>query len=188
MNLKLVIIIIGLPGSGKSFISRIISERNLNFICLNTDNYRKSMKLKEKDTNYTVTKTIYEKMLVDAIVNIQNGKNVILDATFFKRELRDLAFKLIKLFTDNIAMFCLSADFQTTKERIETRQKKYSGVSDLNVFYRIKELFDPINLDERRKYSCIAHIDSSNNNQRIKSITINSKPNHFDKVISSLYV
>ena len=188
MDSKLVVIIIGLPGSGKSFLSHLISEQNSDFIWMNTDKYRKSMKLDEKDSNYALTKTIYSRMLGDAVDSLKKEQNIILDATFYKRELRELAYNLVKQYTDKIAMFFLSADLKTTKERIETRQKKHTGVSDINVFFKIKELFEPIDLDEENKYSCIAYIDSSNNKQLIKNITLNSKPNPFTKVISSLNV
>ncbi|HNT60586.1 MAG TPA: AAA family ATPase [Candidatus Bilamarchaeaceae archaeon] len=82
----MLILISGLPGTGKSRISRGLAPR-LNAVHISSDSIRK--KLLERRTYSEEEKAlVYSEMLSQASKSLSGGKNVVADATFYKKSLR----------------------------------------------------------------------------------------------------
>lgn len=93
----------GLPGSGKSTVSRYLLEtlkkKNVHAQILSSDMLRKVMTPNPK---YTVEErdTVYDTLVFIADLLVKNGVNVIIDATGNLRKYRENARKRIKKFVE----------------------------------------------------------------------------------------
>ncbi len=144
--MRRVVVIFGLSGSGKSFLSSILAER-FGYEWLRSDVIRKELAGLPPDRSakaefgrgiYTeeMTKKVYEEMVRRARKLLGEGKRVVLDATFLKRWQREL---VRKEFPD--ALFLLAwAPEETIKERLE-RRKDVSD-ADFSVYLKQKEVFE----------------------------------------------
>src|SRR4051812_21998983 len=89
----MVIIVFGLPGSGKSyFASNFADKINANYI--NSDQVRRTMFDKR---TYAINEKlgVYDEMLKQAREAERKHINIVLDATFYKNEIR-------KIFIDGV--------------------------------------------------------------------------------------
>jgi len=139
----MLIIIRGLPGTGKSTLSRKLAER-LDAVHISSDNLR--LKLVEKRTYSEREKMmVYEKMIENAVEFLRRNKNVILDATFYKRELLEKARKAAEeLKKSCILVECILSE-EKVKERIAQRDKnKDESEADFQVYKKVKSDFEEI--------------------------------------------
>ncbi len=101
-----LMVVMGLPGTGKSYLARMVAARQLA-IHLMSDSIRKQILGIPVDEHrfegygqgiYTsaISQKTYEEMLRRAEVFIRGGQSVILDATFLAQETRDRCRKLAK--------------------------------------------------------------------------------------------
>ena len=84
----MVIVVFGLPGSGKSYFARKLAEE-MGATYLNTDLLRNELP-KKKDYSFSGRKLIYETMIESGKQSWQSGHQVVLDGTFYRKRLRDL--------------------------------------------------------------------------------------------------
>src|SRR5690349_10821341 len=82
----MVVIISGLPGSGKTFFAKALSKA-LHGIYINSDTIRETFsdpnRYSRQDKN-----VVYGMMLNKMLTAMHTGKTVILDATFYKNDFR----------------------------------------------------------------------------------------------------
>jgi adenylylsulfate kinase len=87
-----VIWITGLPGSGKSAISRellaLLHQKKIECEYLKLDSFRKSI-VKTPKYDRQEREFVYSLLIEDAIGLAKKGKNVLIDATGYKKEWRD---------------------------------------------------------------------------------------------------
>jgi adenylylsulfate kinase len=120
----------GLPGSGKSVISRtlikLLEERNIHAQLLSSDALRKiltpkpSYALEERDV-------VYNTLVYIAVLLTQNGVNVVIDATANLRRYRDLA-------RDNIPQFIevyLECPMEVCMKREAKRKETYQAPREI---------------------------------------------------------
>ena len=87
----MVVIVFGLPGSGKSyFASRLARIVRADYI--NSDRVRKEMLARRTYSNQE-KEIVYNKMLATLKEDQEQNRNVVLDATFHKKETRRLFMK-----------------------------------------------------------------------------------------------
>lgn len=86
MNSSIIVIIFGLPGSGKSyFASRLAYKLNARYI--NSDRVRKEV-LQEGGYTLDQKLAVYEEMLHQLRDAVAQKRNIVMDATFFKTDIR----------------------------------------------------------------------------------------------------
>jgi predicted kinase len=87
----MVVIVSGLPGSGKSyFASRLATTISAEYI--NSDRLRKEMFKERTYSNQEIT-AVYHSMLAKMMEAVNQNRNVVLDATFHKNDTRKLFVK-----------------------------------------------------------------------------------------------
>lgn len=143
----MLIIICGLPGSGKSSLARKLKTR-LPAAYLNSDIVRKQI---FKKPMYTPEekKRVYDEIVNQAEKMLLRGKNVIVDATFYTRRYRQLMAGTAKGAGSEYRMILCTLPEAMTKERLEKRERSSKSVSDANygIYLKLKERFEPIEGD-----------------------------------------
>jgi len=139
----MILVIFGLPGSGKTTVAKIFSKE-FNAIHLNTDELRKKS-LAELGYSERSKRRIYETMFSIAKELILQGKNVCLDGTFYRKILRKKAKKLAKELKVSIHFIEVICEEKVIEERLSRRDfsREYSE-ADFRVYKIIKTQFEPM--------------------------------------------
>ena len=110
----------GLPGSGKSKISKLVYDMltDEGIICkrIELDAIRKKYVNKPEYTD-SERDFVYKKLVALAVENVQNDLNVIIDATAHKRLYREHARKKIKRFVEVLIKCPLSVCMERESKR-----------------------------------------------------------------------
>lgn len=137
-----VIFIMGLPGSGKTYLAKMLAER-INVEHISSDVVRKSMKMgghysgQDKQLVYDQMMTLMQKCLAEQ-------KDVLVDSTFYLQSARDEFEELALNYTDEIYWILATADESTIKERVS--QKRPDSEADYSVYLAIRDKMDPIQM------------------------------------------
>ncbi|GAB7091183.1 AAA family ATPase [Halorubrum luteum] len=135
-----LVVVCGLPGAGKTTVAERISDRSDARI-LRTDVIRKEL---FSDPTYTEAETeaVYAELLERARDAVLDGRSVVLDATFAKRQFREDARELAERVANRFELVKVECDESVVRERIERRD----GISDadFDVYLHFTELFDGI--------------------------------------------
>lgn len=135
----MIIIVFGLPGSGKSyFASRLAKMINARYV--NSDKVRKEL-FKERIYSEQEKKAVYDKMLEQMKEAIQQKSNLVLDATFHKKEVREMFVEAMKG-KDEIIFIEVQADENIIRERVK-KPRPYSE-ADFEVYKRISQQNEPL--------------------------------------------
>ncbi len=135
----MIVIVFGLPGSGKSyFASRLAGMLNAQYI--NSDRIRKEM-LKERTYTIKEKLSVYNEMLSRFIEVDRQNKNVVLDATFYKNEIRR---NFVNKAGGNksIRFIEVIADESLIRERL--KKAREDSEADFEIYKNIKEEWDPM--------------------------------------------
>lgn len=139
----MIILVAGLPATGKSTIARALAKE-LDAVILRTDVVRKELldtptySREEKELVYRVTFLIAE-YLTRARVN------VILDATFYRRELRHRAYAIARRTESKLLVVECSTPREVIKERMKKRKEgRAVSDADLEVYDTLAGEFEPI--------------------------------------------
>ncbi|MDB5273245.1 MAG: ATP-binding protein [Chitinophagaceae bacterium] len=119
----MVIIIFGLPGSGKTYFAQHLSEK-ISGDYLSSDHLRNSS-FQHKDYSEKGKREIYEKLLeaVQKSLPANPNKPIIVDATFYLKELRDLFVNGIKAWHQQIHFIEITADERLIEKRTATKRE-----------------------------------------------------------------
>jgi predicted kinase len=136
----MVIIVFGLPGAGKSYFARYYSNKH-DIAYFNTDIIRKKSNL---EGNYSASskQNVYDKMLQEAVEKVENDQDVILDATFYREDIRQRFKKELKLQGANLFFVEMRASEAVVKERLK-KHREFSD-ADSKVFQQVKNQFDKL--------------------------------------------
>ena len=139
----LVIIVSGLPGSGKSYFAQKLAV-TLKAVYLSSDRIRISLQAKGK---YTLDDKmyIYRTMAKLTDKHLSRGETVVADATFYHHAMRDLFFGIASKRNSKIAFILVIASEELVRERLA--ELRADSEADLGVYESMKELFEPY-LDE----------------------------------------
>lgn len=133
-------IICGLPGTGKSTQAKKIAAKT-NAILLRTDTIRKEL----GRSKYSVRdrQAVYREMFLRAGKLLGQAKNIVLDATFSKRENREAAKKLAKDCGATFQLLEIICPEKIIKERMKRRA---GGESEARFreYLKYKKVFEPI--------------------------------------------
>ncbi len=137
----MLIILAGLPGTGKSTLARELSK-DLGAVHLNSDIIRKEL-LKERTYSEEEKERVYSKLLERVGEELKSEKIVIIDATFYKEELRRRVIGIVKENNSEFVIIECVLEEKIVKERIENRRKGVSE-ADFEVYKKIKKEFEEI--------------------------------------------
>lgn len=155
MNKKLIIVVFGLPGSGKSWFAEALA-REINATCINSDIVRHEMsgigQYSEKDKSL-----VYQDMNERAREVLTDESPVILDATFFREALRQDIIELGEEMQAEVIWMEIVADEELIQKRT-SRKRKYSE-ADFKVYHFIKDQFEPLETDHLTLKSGLGNID-----------------------------
>ena len=136
----MIILVCGLPGTGKSSLGKRISEKN-GFVHLRTDEIRKKIYDKPEYTDKS-KETTYRAFFLIAEYLLKSNKSCILDGTFYMEKYRKSVFDLSKNTNHPLKIIeCVNDE-----ERIKRKIKERNDVSDadFSVYLKIKDLWEPI--------------------------------------------
>ena len=132
----MVVIIFGLPGSGKSYFAEQLAAR-LNTQYLNTDRIRNEMYPRKKYSGRK-KRSVYQEMLRQATEHLKNGKAVVIDGTFYKNQIRN-EFKKIDI---PVYWIEVTAEESTIRKRL-AKPRPYSD-ADFEIYKMIERQWEPM--------------------------------------------
>ena len=135
----MIVIVFGLPGSGKSYFASKLSTL-INAEYIKSDQVRKHM-LDKKTYSLNEKLSVYLEMLLQMKGFLKQKRNLVLDATFYKNDIR-------KKFMDEaglhggISFIEVIADESIIRERLKT--PRLDSDADFEVYKLIKEQWEPL--------------------------------------------
>lgn len=136
----MIIIVFGLPGSGKSYFAMKLAKK-LQARYVNSDVIRNEL-FAVKEYSQEEKMKVYNEMIREMKKAIQQNANIILDATFYKKSIRNKFSEAVKEFGQSIIFIEVWADQKIIIERL-SRKRQYSD-ADYSVHLFIKEVFEPM--------------------------------------------
>ena len=151
------VVFMGLSGSGKSTIARDFSS---NSVILRSDEIRKAMagidKKKHRFVEFgadiysnALTRDLYCRLLENAIDEVEQGKKVVVDATYLKKSQRRNFYEAcIEKGLNPFFVHC-TADESVLRDRIRQRMKQGLDVSDAHIDIlerQIQDMESPVEL------------------------------------------
>lgn len=141
-----VIVVCGLPGVGKSTVSRAIAEV-VDGEVFRTDVVRKDV---VDDPQYTPAekRRVYEELFDRAREHAESGRDVVLDGTYKRRTFRDRANELAEDLGSSFELVTVECDEAVVERRIREREDDASE-ADFDVYLQYKDEFEPIRRTHR---------------------------------------
>jgi predicted kinase len=138
-----LIMVVGLPGTGKSTFSRALADE-IDAKHLNSDVIRTELGLRGKYAPADKAKVYQElKERTKALLTI--GATVIVDATLYREDLRQFYSQIARQIGCPVLWIELRTGEETIKQRV-SKQRPYSE-ADMAVYQKIKSLYEPITDD-----------------------------------------
>ena len=115
------VMLVGLPGSGKSTFAKEL-KINHGYTIISSDEMRKE--LFNDVNNQDHNSEVFDEMLKRTIKCLQNGEDVVYDATNFSSKKRIHVLKSIEKYTNNRMCYFFSTPYEMCLERNEKRERK----------------------------------------------------------------
>ena len=135
----MIVVVFGLPGSGKSYFAMRLASM-INALYINSDRVRKEMLTKRKYSEKEKL-SVYDEMLSQLIEARKQNKNVVLDATFYKNEIRESFINAVGE-NERIKFIEVIADESLTRERL--KEIREDSEADFDIYKKIKEEWEPM--------------------------------------------
>lgn len=155
----MIIVVAGLPGSGKSYFAQALAK-DVNAAYVNTDRVRNEMEARGKYSRDDKM-LIYRIMVDKASEHLLEGRDVVVDGTFYLAATIDLFRTLSSALMTPIHFISIVADEELIRERLA--QRRDDSEADYDVYLKIKEEVEPLE---------VAHV------------TIKSGRNNIDEMLS----
>jgi len=136
----MIVMVAGLPGSGKSYFAEKFAGR-LGAEYINSDRVRHEMDALGK-YSFDDKLVVYREMMQRALRAIQSGKPVVVDATFYRHTMREMFLQLAAAHNSPIQVIEVTADEALVKARLNAA-RKYSE-ADFDVYKKIRDEFEAI--------------------------------------------
>lgn len=153
--MSLVIIVCGLPGSGKSFFAEKLAKA-LHAEYSNSDIIRMQL-IKQRNYTFEEKEKVYKELLKTMENAINDNKSIVLDATFYRRSLRNRFITKAKELKTSIHFIEIQATSEISKRRL-SKQRKHSE-ADYEVYLIIEKLFQPLENEHLTLHSNDHNID-----------------------------
>lgn len=149
----MVVIVLGLPGSGKSYFAERLAEQ-LDAEYLNSDRLRKELFPKRTYSEKEKAK-VYTVMLEKMKEAVRRKKDLVLDATFHKKETRA---PFLAKGNAKISVIEVRADEEIIKQRVQ--KKRPFSEADFDVHKLIKQEWEPLEVPHLVLESTNENVDS----------------------------
>lgn len=133
----MLVIFSGLPGTGKTSAAEELS-RHLRAERLTTDELRQRV-IQRLDASQKHKRSIYAALMEKAEKSLQQGKKVILDGTFFKRDMRQQAKELARRHDESFFLVYVTCPEEIVKKRLEKREREGKDASEAD--FRVYKIF-----------------------------------------------
>ncbi len=140
METSALIMVVGLPGTGKSTFSRALAQQ-LGAEHLNSDVIRAELGLRGQYSAAAKAK-VYRTLREQTKAKLQGGKSVIVDATLYREDLRQPYAELALELRRPIHWIELRTGLATIKKRVAG--KRPFTEADFSVYEKIKALYEPL--------------------------------------------
>ena len=130
----MLIIVSGLPGSGKSFFARRLSAL-LDAGYINSDATRRAMNAMGRYA-FEDKLNVYEEMAKRAGESLRRGRVTVVDATFYRHEMRDIFLTLGTLLHQPTCYIEVQADEALIRERLA--KPRADSEADYAVYQQLK--------------------------------------------------
>ncbi len=138
MSLKLIIVA-GLPGTGKTFLARRVAKK-LGLPYLGTDQIRRQM-ITKPTYNGEEKNLIYEHLAAATISFLEKGVSCVIDGTFSKKEWRESIMLVAKKFEAKVHVIRVWAEEEVLQQRLQ--KKRVDSDADYEVHEKLKNESDP---------------------------------------------
>lgn len=135
----MIIIVFGLPGSGKSYFASRLAEK-IGAKYVNSDRLRKKL-FPVRDYSDREKRVVYDHMLEEMMQAVAKNKDLVLDATFHRKETRDLFTNKISG-NGKIIFVEVQADEDIIRERVS--RKRDDSEADFEVYKLIRQQNEPL--------------------------------------------
>lgn len=139
----MIIIVFGLPGSGKSYFALKLARR-VDAEYLSSDVIRKQL-FEVILYSREQKKKVYELMMKKMKKCIHLREDVVLDATFYKENIRKEFIRTADAYGERILFIEVRADQQIIFDRLRLK-REYSD-ANYSVYLHIKKVFEPLKMD-----------------------------------------
>ena len=136
----MLLIVTGLPGTGKTTFAEAFAKEN-DFVHLNSDLIRETLGL-QGDYRQETKELIYKKMQERTTHELKTGKTVVVDATFYRRDLRRQFEDLAKAEKLSFHWIQVQADEALIRERVS--KKRDHSEANFAVYQKIKSQYEPL--------------------------------------------
>jgi predicted kinase len=140
MNTQMLIAITGLPGSGKTTFALSLAQR-LQLPHFNSDLIRNELGMRGRYDSISKD-TVYTALIKQVSAALQKGDSVLVDATFYKKALREPIIDLGIKHNVPVLWIELRAADHIIKERMG-HERPYSE-ADYSVYLRLKKEYEPL--------------------------------------------
>ncbi len=138
----MIVIVFGLPGSGKSYFAAHLADM-IHAGYINSDKLRRTM---FATRTYTTDEklAVYDEMTQQLREAIAQNKNLVIDATFYKKAIRD---RFVGEVTPgkNLHFIEVRAEESLVRERLKRPRK--DSEADFEVYQKIKQQWEPMEED-----------------------------------------
>lgn len=134
----MIIIVFGLPGTGKSYLARSLADRT-GAAYFNTDIVRKEMG-KQGQYDAETNNMIYEQLLRKVVEAVRDTDDVVVDGTFRKEHYRDMFKNEAARLGEKVVFVEMKAADETVKERMK-KDRRYSEAG-YDEYKMIKDKFE----------------------------------------------
>ncbi|MBN9385584.1 MAG: AAA family ATPase [Chitinophagaceae bacterium] len=151
----MVVLVMGLPGSGKSYFAVRLAELT-EAVYINSDRIRKELL---SDLHYTDEEKlmVYDEMLRLAERSVTDRRQVVLDATFYTRSIRDKFTQALQELGET-AFIEVVADEELIRERL--KRPREDSDANFEVYREIREEWEPLEDEHLVLRSTDENIDS----------------------------
>jgi predicted kinase len=139
MENSMIIIVFGLPGSGKTYFAAELAGR-MRATYLNTDVVRQQI-IDDSDYSPEEKATVYGRMLLLTEEAIRKGEDVVLDGTFFTAALRE-PFRQLEGEGQDVFFLEIRADEDCIAHRLA--RPRQNSAADLTVYKAIAAQWEPL--------------------------------------------
>ena len=138
----MIVIVCGLPGSGKSYFAQELTKR-IDGYYLNSDLVRREM-FPVRKYSEVEKEVVYHAILKQTKVALRNWRIVVVDATFYKKSIREKFLDEIAQL-DDIKWIEVVADEMLIRERLI--KARSDSEADYAVYLKIKEQWEPLEIE-----------------------------------------